>query len=162
MSHKPQPVKVSLTWSEARVAADAGVSRQLLALHDNRPDFYGFKDEPWATHIEAAGAEMAVAKYTNQFWIPYARRPGEVTADVGKDIQVRRRGRKGWNMLMHEADRNDHRFVLVVGNIPDYEICGYMIGSVGKSEKYWGDPYKTGRPCFWIPQEDLLPPEGLL
>lgn len=153
-------MKVTLSWSEAEFAAHAGIKRRLLALHDNRPDFHGFKEEPWATDIESAASEMAVAKALQMWWTPWARRPQDVTADVGDRVQVRRRQRDDWDLLLHEDDPDDHAFFLVTGKLPSFTIHGYMFGADGKQERYWGDPYATGRPCFWIPQSDLEPVES--
>lgn len=151
------PTVVTLSWPECEAAAYAGLKRQLLALHDDRPDYYGFNGEPWATHIEAAGAELAVARLLGLWWTPWARRPSDVVADVGFDVQVRRRARDDWDLILHEADRDDHWFVLVTGRMPAYRVHGFIQGAEGKRDEFQGDPYGTGRPAFWVPQSHLLP-----
>ena len=149
-------MQVTLSWAECDIAAIAGARRQLLALADDRPDRYGFSEsDPWGTHIESAASEMAVAKALNQYWIPYARRPRDVPADVGERVQVRKRSKRGWNLLLHPADPDEHYYVLVYGAMPEFEMVGWCLGLEMKAEIYWGDPHSTGRPAFWIPQEKL-------
>lgn len=154
---------LKLTWPECELAAYAGMKRQLLALHDGRPDRHGFAEsDAWGTHIESAASELAVARYTGLFWTAWARRPGDVTADVGADVQVRRMGERGRNLLLHREDPAGHRFVLASGTMPTFTLHGWIHGADGQAERYWGDPYKTGRPAFWVPKGDLLPVEDLL
>jgi hypothetical protein len=76
---------------------------------------------------------------------------------VGNDVQVRRRGKRGHHLLLHDADRDDQRFVLVSGLIPTFQIHGWIYGHDGKTAEFFGDPYNTGRPCFWVPQDRLEP-----
>jgi hypothetical protein len=153
-------MEVTLTWAEVEAAAYAGMKRQLLALHDRRPDYHGFREsDPWGTHIESAGSELAVSKATGYSWTAWARRPQEVTADVGDNVQVRRRGTRGFNLLLHPADDAEHRFVLVFGELPTYTLAGWCSGEFGKSPEFWGDPHGTGRPCFWVPEARLEPME---
>lgn len=155
-------IEVRLTWAEAELAAYAGMKRRLLALHDSRPGFYGFKeDDGWGSDVESAGAELAVATATGLAWVAWARRPSEVQADVGDDVQVRSTRRGNGHMLIHEADRDDHRFVLVFGSIPSYRIAGWISGGAGKDPEFWGDPFGTERPCFWVPPDRLEPLETL-
>lgn len=151
-------VKVTMTWAEAEQAAIAGIKRRLLALHDGRPAYHGFKEEDtWGSDVESCASELIVARTLGVWWTPWARRPGFVFADVGSRVQVRRRKKEGWNLLMHREDSDDQVYVLVYGAIPNFEIVGWIAGHEGKDERYWGDPYSTGRPCFWIPQVDLNP-----
>jgi hypothetical protein len=156
-------VKVTLTWAECEQAAQAGIKRRLLALHDSRPGEYGFREsDPWGVDIESAAAELAVARTLCLWWTPWARRPRDVPADVGKDVQVRRRAQTDWDLILHEADRDEHTFVLVVGTIPQFDLVGWISGLEGKSPAFWGDPYSTRRPAFWVPQDQLRPIEELL
>jgi hypothetical protein len=156
-------IEVRLTWAECEQAAIAGVKRQLLALHDDRPDYYGFKEpDAWGSHIEAAGAELAVAKNLGLFWTPWARRPGVVTADVGQNVQVRRRGFRGGHLLLHPNDSSEQTFVFVWGAIPTFELAGWIRGEAGKAQEWWGDPFSTGRPAFWIPHAELEPMDTLI
>lgn len=151
-------IEVKLTWAECDLAALAGAKRRLLALHDRRGAAYGFKEtDTWGSDIESCAAELAVARYLGLYWTAWARRPGDVKADVGEDVQVRRRGQPGWDLLLHEADHDEHRFVLVTGQMPDFALHGWIFGAEGKVPEFWGDPYSTGRPCFWVPQAALAP-----
>jgi hypothetical protein len=142
-----------LTWPECEMAAIGGIHRRILALVDKRPAFYGFQEEDtWGSDIESAGSELAVAKFLDLYWTAWARRPGEIVADVGKRVQVRRRSTHGWNLITHKHDRDDHFFVLVYGAIPQFELAGWLPGS--RTKEHWGDPFHTNRPAFWTPQEE--------
>ena len=155
-------IEITLTWSQCEQAATAGIHRRLIALRDARPARYGFKeDDTWGSDIESCGAELAVAFFLGIYWTPWERRPSNVTADVGRDIQVRRRSRRGWNLLLHPGDPDNHRFVLVYGELPTFVLAGWTTGYEGKVDRYWGDPYKTTRPAFWVPQDELRDPEEL-
>lgn len=155
-------MEVTLTWAEVEIAVAAGCKRRLLALHDGRPDAYGFREsDPWGTDIESAASEMAVAKALGLYWIPYARRPQEIPADVGDDVQVRRRKKIGYNLLLHPRDPDEHIYVLVYGQIPTFTLEGWTRGATGKARPL-SDPFNTGRPAFWIPAEELAPIDDLL
>jgi hypothetical protein len=155
-------MELTLTWAQCELAAYAGMKRHLLALHDHRHDRYGFKQkDPWGEHIESAGAELAVSILTGLRWSAWERNPADVVADVGEDIQVRRRGEHGWNLIVHRQDDPLQCFVLVYGKIPHFTIAGWIEGVAAQDELFWGDPFRTGRPAFWIPEDYLNPAESL-
>lgn len=156
-------MEVVLSWSECEQAAVAGVHRRLLALHDERPAFYGFAEpDTWGSDIESAAAELAVARWLGLYWTPWARRPAQVVADVGDRVQVRRRGPRGHHLLLHDRDPDEHVYVQVAGTIPTFTLVGWCVGRDAKDAEFWGDPYSTGRPCFWVPEDRLEPVESLL
>ena len=144
--------RVALPWHLAELVALAGTRRRLYALHDGRPPRYGYGEkDSWGTDVESAGGECAVAWTYNLFWTPWARRPSEIVADVGTDVEVRWRSVPGWDMIAHPKDPDHFRIVVVYGQLPVYELGGWLYGHEAKQERYWGDPYKTGRPAFWPP-----------
>jgi len=156
-------ITIRLTWSEAELAAYAGIKRRLIALCDARPDRHGYKQpDPWGEDIEAAGAELAVARATGLYWTAWARKPAHVVADVGDNIQVRRRAIPGGDLIVHPSDRDDHRFVLVYGKLPTFTIVGWLDGATAKADYEFGDPHGTGRPAHWVPPDETRPFNELL
>ena len=84
---------VCLTDHELGVAAVVGILRRLSAVDRGRPAAYGYSNrDPWTSDIESCRAEMAVAKYLNQYWHPLAGSLDTIVADVGTEIQVRSTG----------------------------------------------------------------------
>jgi hypothetical protein len=153
-------VKHRLPWPECEIAAYAGMRRRLLAVHDGRPRRYGYQEsDPFGTDVQAAGAECAVARYANLYWSPWVRWPARRSPDVGLDVQVRRRSVVGWDLIVHEDDPDDHRIVLVYGELPDFELVGWVWGHEAKQGRQETDPYGTGRPAYWIPPPELRPME---
>jgi hypothetical protein len=149
-------VNVTLTWSEAELAAYAGIKRHLLGISVGRPDRYGYAQEnPWQTIIEACGAEMAVAKATGYYWTAWQRTPAEVEADVGDDVQVKHRDKTPRSLLLHPDYDDRHRFVLVAGSLPNYRLLGWCSGEFGKQDEFWRTD--TGRPAFFVPEGRLEP-----
>jgi hypothetical protein len=126
-------------------------------MHDRHQEPYGAPPgDPWGGDIISCGAELAVAKLLNQHWTAWARRPGEVAADVGTNIQVRRRRMIGWDLITHPKDPNDHFYVLVWGELPTYIVVGYLRGWEAKREDCW-NKYDTGRPAFFTAPGALRP-----
>lgn len=150
-------MKVVLSWPECEQAATAGVKRRLLAMHDGRAGRRGFSTaDGWASDIEAAAAELAVARATLGYWHAWARRPEDVPADVGARVEVRWRSRPEWDLVAHRGDKQGHYLVLVTGAIPEFDIVGWIAVEDAKADRYFGDPHGTGnRSEWWVPQADL-------
>jgi len=149
-------LQVVLKPVQVEQAAYAGIKRRLLALYDGRPAYHGFKEaDAWGSDIESAAAELAVAVTLGLYWTPWARRPGEVPADVGRNVQVRRRSQPDWDLLAQPSDPPGHYLVLVTGAIPAFDLRGWIPVNDALDPRYWGDPYHTQRPAYWIPQSHL-------
>lgn len=143
---------VSLTKAEILEAAVSGLLRRYKALTNGTRRRYGYEsDDAWGSDIEAAAAERLVAKATGTYWIGAVLRP-DAGVDAGP-YGVRHTLRTNGGLILHEADRDDEWFCLVVGAIPNQRIAGVMLASEGKHSRYWREDVRT--PCFIVPQEEL-------
>jgi hypothetical protein len=148
-------VTMKLCWQEARFLADIGSTRKLRAMAKRVPEPYG---EPtgdrWSIDIESCAAEFIVAKHMGMFWPPYSDHPGELPGDVGT-LQIRSTPRKDGRLIVHERDKDEAIFVLVRGQIPEFEIAGWIRGADCKQPRYMfeGD----GRPAYFVAAEELRP-----
>ena len=143
-----------LTTSDLYFAAQAGIMRRISAIKKQRIEPFGTPStDLWGIDIEACIAEYLVAKTLNMAWIPYRENPLEIQADVGTNIQIRSTKLQHGSLILHEEDKNDHFFFLVIGTGLDKCIAGWITGEDGKLRKYWQT--KTGRPCYFVPQSHL-------
>jgi hypothetical protein len=146
--------KITLGPTELLHGVFAGGTIQIRALNRGGKHEWGMTDDnAWHFHIEGVLAELALAKYQNVYWslTTFARR-GD--GDVGKD-EVRQTGRDSGRLIMHPEDLDDRKYWLVTGNMGVYMIRGWLYGREGKQEHWWGDPAKTRRPAYFVPQEEL-------
>jgi len=144
-------VKVELTPAEMMQGAMAGCMRQVENIKIGRVDAHGAGiDMGWQLHIEGALGEMAVAKQQGLYWAG----KGAFRGDDAGCIQVRSTTHDKGRLILHREDADHDIFYLVTGICGKYMVRGWIIGHEGKQEKYWTDP-DTGRPAFFVPQEDL-------
>lgn len=135
---------------------------------------WGFKDAYGANvggsydgalrlHVLGAQGEVVAADY-----LGYTACKGDFAgSDVGP-YQVRTRSRIDYDLLLHDSDQDDAKFILVLGPIgeptPKGGLCFYIVGWLearfGKKKKYWKDP-AIGRPAYFVPQDILNPIEAL-
>jgi hypothetical protein len=142
---------VNLTVDELRLAAAVGVERQIQALQNSRRPVYGeAAGGDWQAHIEGAAAEMAVARWFDRFW---AGALGDLmAADVGK-LQVRATRHPNGSLILHDRDKDNDAFILVIGVSPRFLLAGWIYARDGKQQQYWRTD--TGRPAFFVPQGAL-------
>lgn len=143
---------VELTTWEILTAGLAGLMRVVENIKLRRKNRWGETDiGNWERHIEGALAECALAKHNGAYW----RGKGELRgSDVGARDEVRATWRENGHLILHPDDKDDSRYWLLVGLNGRYEIKGWILGSVGKNQKYWHD-IGNGRPCYWVPQNHL-------
>lgn len=145
-------MRVELTLEEIRVAASVGIERRLRAIARNRQHRHSWRGgDVWEIDIQGAAAEMAVAKAVGRYWTDTA--DPDYEGDVGQNVQVRWTARPDGSLLLHPDDKPEHAFVLVTGQIPQFEIRGWLWGAHGKDPRFWRED--TGRPAFFVPQAAL-------
>jgi hypothetical protein len=153
-------VTVELTAPEMTLASFAGAMRRVKAISKARPAAYGYNGhDPWATDIESSAAEMVIAKHLDRYWSPLHL--GCLTAlpgDVGDGIQVRSTSRADGCLIVHDSEKDEHKFWLVITHTaPRYTIVGWMLGRDAKNSRWWRD---TERPAYFVPQDHLKSPEA--
>lgn len=147
------PIPVNLTNPEMVIAAAAGCMRQIMNVRDGREHLYGNNGEDcWTDHIEGAGAEMAVAKHTGQFWNGAV---GQFKADDVGVLQVRQTGHDRGCLILHHKDHGDKPFILVTGQMPNYTIRGWLYARDGKKREHWRTQ-GVRHPAFFVQQKYLF------
>lgn len=145
---------VTLTPEEMFAGATVGVRRRIRAILKRRQHRHGYEGgDNWTTDVDAALAEMAVAKALDRFWTDDPAPDYE--GDVGS-AHVRATPRKDGCLILHKDDPDEAMFVLVVGRENTWGIVGWIQGRDGKQEEFWRED--TGRPAFFVPQNALHPP----
>lgn len=89
----------------------------------------------------------------NRFW------HGSVNAaksdpDVGKNIQVRATKLLRGKLIVTDSDPDDQIYVLVVGQIPEYNVVGWIRGADAKNKDFIFAP-NNRPPAYFVPQSEL-------
>jgi hypothetical protein len=148
-------IEVKLSHDEEVAAAKAGFLRatfmeENVYFHDQ--SVIGNLHEGVLRNAEAAGSELAAAKY---FDIPNFKltiNTFKRIADVGNRIEVKHTIWKQGHLIIRERDRNDDIAVLVTGKSPKYFVVGWLPISICKSDRF---KHKDG--SWWISQINLRP-----
>lgn len=143
---------VKLDSSEILQAAMVGVLRQVQNIKRNAE--YKYNSDPknaWNMHVEGALAEYAVAKYFGVFWNGSI---GNYNASDVDSMQVRQTHHKTGRLILHDDDKDEDIFILVIGNNGVYRIAGWCYGWFGKTIEFLDEPVK-GRPAYFVPQKRL-------
>lgn len=148
---------VTLSQPECRIAAYIGRLRRKISLAYGRKTRRDWTPDGFRNDIEAAAAEMAVAKCLNIYpeWSPT---PGEVPGfDLswnGQKLDVKSTQRPFGNLLIPDLNQ-DLLYILVCGKIPEYRILGKISGSQVPLVGRWTN--LEHRPCWLIPANELEP-----
>lgn len=152
-------IAIPLSSIEMFNAASVGITRRLSAVKRNRlSKTINPTLDLWGLDIEAAAAELVVAKWLGRYWHSIVDEPGTLEGDVGK-YQVRHTKHTNGCLIVYSKDSSDAVFVLVVGAYPDYKVAGWIMGRNAKTHKYWQDNRST--PAYFVPQDALLDPTDL-
>ena len=153
-------MEIILTENELFQAAIIGIQRRLESLRNHRVGKAGQPtDQLWRDNIEGACGEAAVSKALNTFWL------GEwdvfkTRKDVAKKYEVRTSAYASAHLILFPDDFDDTPYILVTGSAPNYKMAGWLLGSDGKKNQYWGT--RAGRSSYWIPQTNLHSMKDLL
>ena len=101
------------------MAANVGVIRHLQFIKRNARPMYGL-DVPtdWKLQIEGAMSEYALAKYLNVHWEGVGFPDAD---DVGNE-DVRVTPHENGCLILHDRDKDDKKYWLLVGQNGEYEI----------------------------------------
>jgi hypothetical protein len=149
---------VRLTEMEMRIGCLVGSARHIESLQSARRDAHGKgADGGWTEHINGACGEMAAAKALNLYWPAHINNfKGPDLSGPGYDIQVRTRSQSHYDLLVRDDDNDEHFFVHVLGQAPEYEVVGMMKGRDAKRLE-WRQNYGERPPAFFVPREALVP-----
>ena len=151
-------MRVQLTYSEIILGAMAGVHRRVEYLKSGLSNRYQpSMEQIWGAQIEGALAEQALAKGLNK----YFSGKGEFgQSDLDEDIECRATSWPDGRLILHDADKGEARYYLLVGEVGHYRIIGSISGWEGKKKEYLDDPNQTGKSAYYVPQSELEPYEG--
>ena len=151
-------MRVQLTYSEIILGAMAGVHRRVEYLKSGLSNRYQpSMEQIWGAQIEGAVAEQALAKGLNK----YFSGKGEFgQSDLDEDIECRATSWPDGRLILHDADKGEARYYLLVGEVGHYRIIGSIYGWEGKKKEYLDDPNQTGKSAYYVPQSELEPYEG--
>jgi len=152
---------VTLEWYEVELAVFIGKTRFVEALKTGRfkPTFR--EGDPALNDIEAAGAEMAVAKHCGRYWTAYVGGNGRNVADVSPNIEVRRATSSTGPLIIRPGDHVASPYVLVRGSMPNYEIVGWIRGGDGMRDEWRSNPGGKGE-MFEVPDMALVVNSGTI
>lgn len=154
----PGQVRIVLDESEYYMAMQAGCLRQLENRSIGRPHYWGAPtNRAEQFHITGSVGEACVAKHLGIYWLGKGTFGG---SDVG-DLQVRSTANPEGKLVLHKSDKDDSPYILVYVSEGVGVIKGWVYGSEGKRQEFWGDPTKKGRPAFFVPHEKLRPMDTL-
>jgi hypothetical protein len=146
---------VVLSAPEMYVAGLVANLRQIAALTKGSVDRFGAENgDPWTLHRLGAFGELAVAKHLGIYW-PASVNAAKNEPDLPPDIQVRTRGHLFHDLIVRDDDRDDHRYVLVTGQAPNFMVHGYIYGYEARVPTWRLDRGGRGAPCYWVPQSAL-------
>lgn len=155
----PAWIEVTLKMWEVATGSHIGAQRQMHALarglQDRMPT-----DDPWTLHVEGACAEIAVAKHLDLYWEPRVNTFKD--PDIGRHIQVRRRSRHDWEMLVRDDSPNAHVMVHVTGATPVFRLHGFLPIFTVKQHPEWRANHGQHGWAFFVPQRFLRPLGELL
>lgn len=150
-------IPVRLTKSETFHAASAGIQRRIEGIFSKtRSDKHGLKGLGWDIDVEGVAAEMAAAKalylaYT--FVLEISDDPAALEGDIAPGIEVRATTHRNGCLIIHPEDKDDSKFILVTGQIPNFKVVGWLQGKEAKQDQWWRTD--TGRPAYFVPQTAL-------
>jgi hypothetical protein len=155
---------VTLEWYELDLAAFVGCRRLHESIRNRggepsrKDDLTGFDvQDRYDNDIQAAAAEMAVAKGLNLYWD--AGINTFKAGDVGP-YQVRWTDRVDGRLIIRPDDEDEEIQILVRGRIPTFDIAGAMRCKFAKRDEWWMAP--NGRPGAWFVPDISLGPVELL
>ncbi len=148
-------MKIELNANEVLVATYIGSRRNAEASFRGRKARFPEKvvGELWGFHIEAAHAELAVAKYLGIYW-GFGVNTFHVEDIVNTKIEVR------WSSREDVKVRPDDNGIIVsvTGKCPVYEIKGWIKAEDAKQEKW---KFNKAPICYFVPHKELNPIETL-
>jgi hypothetical protein len=144
----------------AREAYRRGMARSRGARRRKGKHLYGWNPDPRRqAEIDAtsAVAEFFVSVVTGRRWLSNGLEPDDPSeGDIEGGLEVRHTDRLDGCLIIHPKDSDEHPFVLVVGEVRQMRIVGYLPGREGKKKRYWR-VRGVRCPAYFVPQQVLRP-----
>lgn len=155
-------ISVTLTYDEEVLAHEIGFTRSKNM--GGTAQNHKYANEALSYHqfiaacAEAAGAEIAVAKYFALTDFKPSVNTFKSQADVGNTIEVKHSGYIHAHLILTESDREDDIAVLVTNTSPLYYLVGWVPIKTARVKRNW----RKAANSWWIIQNDLRPMEDFL
>lgn len=150
-------IQVTLGSRELLLAAEVGAWRHIESRRSALTNKVGYEGFGWHTDVEAACAEIAVARALNLYWSGAV--DGARSKDVGFRYQVRHTTRPDGCLILRETDAAEDIYILVTGASPSLVIRGWVEGYEGKAPSFWKVDVQS--PAWFVPQSALYRMENL-
>lgn len=147
---------VILSEQEQKIAVYIGKKRNELSMRTK----WNLRRDPLQDdemmHIQAMGAELAVAKWLNVYPDMSPTDSALPQFDLihdGRKVEVKRRDRTNLDLLLPNF-RHDATYVLVYGRIPEFTIAGSIDGDRIPEVGEWREDLPYG--SCWLIKRDFL------
>lgn len=157
-------VIVRLEAAELMVAAEVGAMRRVRSVCDKLNKNKHALISDWATDINGAAAEMAVAKHLGVYWNPRVANLQNGDDYKALDVagwQVRSTIYPSGHLIIRENDPDGQQYIFVVSTAPTFRLVGTFCSTDAKRDEF---KYTDGQGFeYWrVPQERMLdlPPKG--
>ena len=117
-------ITVTLTPDEIFTAAVHGVFRRIKKHEGDREDREQKERSIWDNEIEGSCAELAWAKYHEEYWTGLSKLRGSDT----KSAEVRWTRHEHGGLIIYRKDKNQDIFVLAKGFAPTITFVGWISG----------------------------------
>ena len=151
---------IVLTPNEMYLASIVGIRRRFTAQTMKYNQRFGGAGnsvaEQWFFDIVGAQGEFAAAKALNVFWAASLAYDKSLP-DLFPDWQIRTLANHGYDLIVRDDDIDDHKYVLLTGTGPEFQIHGWIYAKDAKRKEWFKDRGGRGSPCYWVPQSELKP-----
>lgn len=154
-----------LHWSELFLCGVLGVLRKVIMIREGQGQSAADKPDKWAREIEGNCGELVFAKLLHLPWVPRVMGADKTERQLIKrfdvaDLQVRTTHWRNGHLPLLKTDNPDDKFVLVIGESPNFRVVGWIRARDGMKEQYWDE--KIDKPAYMVPQDILHGLESLL
>lgn len=149
-------ITIKLTNAEIMQAAMAGVVRRMTSFKEGYNKNIHAEKSDWATDIDGAACELALAKHKCLYWNAGNRTFKSPDLTSFTQWHCRSTCHQNGHLIIRPNDRGSTgRWVLGITNMPFVNLIGWIELNEAINNRFWRDD-KNG---WWIPQESLSPLE---
>lgn len=145
-------VEVRLTPAQLMMAGYTGTLRRVASIQSGHNKNIHAAKSDWATDIDGAASEIAVAQHLNVFWYPTVNtfKAPDVSA-----YQVRSTTHHDGHLIVRKNDNPDERFVFVLTRTPIFILVGSMLGREAMVDEFFRRGCDGEADAWWVPQGKL-------
>lgn len=151
-------IEITLNKNEIYIASVIGARRNIESAGSREFNKVKNKDFGWHIDIEAAAAELALAKALGVYWdfsVNTYKRP-----DVG-GYQVRHTQVPGGKLILRPGDAPNEKYILVIGSTPLFVVAGWVWGHDAMVDEYIFRGFNGMPDCWMVPQAALMPADRI-